>query len=417
MILWGSPTAIAGGLFTTINAVDFNALNRPGVLPEEVVVRTPAAYAKFDLTAALSVEGFYQFFNTHNEYPVCGTLLSTLDYLASGCNAVVLGGLGVSDATSVATGAFLGRGATPNNNNPQFGFGGSYLFQSIGTKVGLYYAHVNSRSVSVGAIASGRPGVPFIAGNPGGLNTQYVTSFAPNIDMFAGNFTTRLNATTIYGEVSYKARAPLQLNSVDLLNAFASAVAPTPLRADATATPLGAPYYGFDRYNLGQYQLGVTHTFPNVIGAKALVVGGEVAIKQVYGLPDVNVRRYGRSDVYGQGMVAGVCPAPATELQCSNNGYVTSDAWGYRLKSSLTYENVGVAGLTLTPSLGLAHDVQGWSADGVFSQGRMIMNLGLRAEYKSQFFADVSWAPVVQKGSYDNFWDRQVVSLSAGMRF
>ena len=69
------------------------------------------------------------------------------------------------------------------------------------------------------------------------------------------------------------------------------------------------------------------------------------------------------------------------------------------------------------PSIGLAHDVQGWSADGVFSQGRVVMNLGLHAEYKTSFFADVSWSPTLVKGSYDNLWDRQFVSLSAGLKF
>ena len=40
----------------------------------------------------------------------------------------------------------------------------------------------------------------------------------------------------------------------------------------------------------------------------------------------------------------------------------------------------------MTPTVGLSHDVGGWSYDGVFNQGRVVLNLKLRAEYDKKYF-------------------------------
>jgi len=145
--------------------------------------------------------------------------------------------------------------------------------------------------------------------------------------------------------------------------------------------------------------------------------GGEFGAKSVYDLPDQNVRRYGRIDVFGLGPVGGVCTPGAPPYQCSLNGYVSSFAWGYRLTSSLQYENLFMPGMTVTPTIGLSQDVRGWSYDGVFSEGRVLLNLKLRAEYGKKYFAEVAWNPALTVGTYDALSDRQVVSLAVGMKF
>ena len=71
----------------------------------------------------------------------------------------------------------------------------------------------------------------------------------------------------------------------------------------------------------------------------------------------------------------------------------------------------------VTPTVGLSHDVGGWSYDGVFNQGRVVLNLKLRAEYDKKFFAEVAWNPQVRVATYDSVSDRQVVSIAAGMKF
>lgn len=414
MIEWGSPLAIYGGLFTTINAIDFNALSRPGVQPEEVGVRMPAAYGQIDVTPNFGIEGFYQFKNTQNQSVGCGTFYATSDYVAPGCDYVVLGS--GSDRTSFLTGSVTGRAPTPDKSGTQFGIGETYRFDSISTKVGFYYANVDSRSPSVGVVASTRVGNPFIAGNSDGKNWQYFTEYPSNISVYSGIFTTKLNATTISGEATFKQNAPVFLNAGDFLNAFSSLTASTLLRADQKATPPGGIFHGYDTFNQGYYQLALLQALPGVLGATTTTLGGQAALKQVYDLPDVRVRRYGRPDVFGLGAVNGVCPVTAPAYQCSTDGYVTSNAFGYQLNSSLRYENVFKPSLQLTPSIGLTHDVRGWSADTIFSQGRLVLNLALRVDYKD-FFASVTWNPALATGRYDNRSDRQVATISSGVKF
>ena len=87
------------------------------------------------------------------------------------------------------------------------------------------------------------------------------------------------------------------------------------------------------------------------------------------------------------------------------------------MTSSLQYENLFMPGMTVTPTIGLSQDVRGWSYDGVFSEGRVLLNLKLRAEYGKKYFAEVAWNPALTVGTYDALSDRQVVSLAVGMKF
>ena len=71
--------------------------------------------------------------------------------------------------------------------------------------------------------------------------------------------------------------------------------------------------------------------------------------------------RFGRSDIFGQGPVNGVCPPPAVPIQCTSDGYVSRNAWGYRLFGALRYANVA-DGVDL-----VAHPL--FRADGKSSRG------------------------------------------------
>jgi hypothetical protein len=150
-----------------------------------------------------------------------------------------------------------------------------------------------------------------------------------------------------------------------------------------------------------------------------LTLAAEFGLKQAYNIPDG--LRFGRSDVFGQGPVAGFpCTAPTpqqTAVQCTMAGYVSSNAYGTRLNAELTYENVFIPGLKLTPSIGLIWDMSGWSYDGIFNQGRVAMPLRIRADYGKNYFAEISWVPALHVATYDNLSDRQFVSLAVGVRW
>jgi hypothetical protein len=207
------------------------------------------------------------------------------------------------------------------------------------------------------------------------------------------------------------------------------------------ALPVGGVMQGYDLHQVGNLTFGakqrIPGALPEALGANLLILGGEAAVKEVYDLPNPADRRYGRSDLFGQGAVNNpallalpwsalgttLCnvpkgsPTPPTPQSCSLDGYVSPVAWGYRLRASLVYDNAFVPGLQVTPSIGLIHDVQGWSYDGVMSQGRIIANLGVHFDYNKTYFADLTWSPALAIGPYDQASDRQLVTISGGVRF
>ena len=418
LVPWGLPTMIPGGYSAAVNAIDFAALNRPGVQPEEILAPTPGAWARVGLFDRATLEAFTLFTAPRSTLPGCGTLYTAADWVAPGCNKVVFGPN--ADPVALATGFSIDRDATPANHDAQFGVGGSYTIKEIGTRFGAYYSHVDY-SIPTAAVVTSMRAAPalFIPNVPG--NPTYFERYAPGVDSFALNFTTQIKGTTVYGEYVYKPNAPIQYNAADVLNALLSPVAPTQLRALFAAAAPGSVINAYDRLQVGNLVLGGRQVLPGVFGAKALVLGGEFGAKSVYDLPDPNVRRYGRVDVFGLGPVSGFpsggCTPTTPAYQCSLDGYVSSLAIGYRLTSSLQYENAFVPGLTVTPTVGISHDVKGWSYDGVFSQDRVLLNLKLRAEYGKKYFFDVAWNPALQVGPYDALRDRQIVTFAAGMKF
>lgn len=424
LVPWGIASTVSGGLRSALNGIDLNAVYRPGATPDEMGVRTPTILIGADLTKQLNVQAFYRFLPSHTQYPGCGTFYSTADYVAPGCRIVdVLPASSGSDRTAYALGYSSHRRHDIKHHGPQFGFGGTYQVEKINTTFGLYYAHVDSTTISINTFRgklAGAPFIPSLTSAPNPNSTAYAMEYASNVNVFAGNFTTKLpTGTTLYGEYTYRARQALNQNAVDLLNGFGSNTAPSLLRPVVPTVGLGEIYKGYDRYNMGNLQLGAIQIVPKVAGAAALILNGDVVLKQVYALPDVTVRRYGRSDIYGAGPLNGACAAGTVtgSLECSNKGYVTSNSWGYKLRASLRYTDLLIPGLDVTPSFGITHDVSGWSPDLVLNKGRIILNPGLRIDYKKNYYADISWNPQVRSSKYDNSRDRQVVTMSTGMKF
>ena len=423
---WGISTAIPGGLFYAVNAIDFAAVVRPGAQAAELTIPTPGAFGRLGfLQDKATLEGFVLFQGPRSVIPGCGTFFSYADWAAPGCNNVFFSPT-LADPTSFKTDFALNREAAPYPNDVNYGAGGTYTVDALLTKFGLYYAHVDQPTPVGSTIKTLRTGSTFfIPGNPGGLNPAYDVAYLPAFDSATINFTTQIKSTgtTLYGEYVFSPNKPVNFNAADLVSAVAGPQFPTPLRGLYNALPPGGVLEGFDRLAVSNLDLGVRQVVPSVLYASTLTLGAEFALKQVYNLPGGGLR-FGRSEAFGQGPVAGF-PCPATPgatpqqiaVQCTNAGYVTSNAWGYRLTAELHYDDVMAPGLSVIPAIGLIHDVYGWAYNGVFNQGRIVLPLRLRAEYGKQYFAEVVWAPALRIATYDNTSDRQFVNLSAGIRF
>lgn len=138
-------------------------------------------------------------------------------------------------------------------------------------------------------------------------------------------------------------------------------------------------------------------------------IDGELARVRAYG--DAHPRRrYGRAD-FGTGPVRGVACA-GDALTCSNDGFVSPVAWGYRVRAAASFRPGD--GVRIAPSLAFGHDVRGWSYDGNLLEGRLTATLALRAEY-GRTFTELSWSPI-WGGDYNALKDRSWASAFLGVR-
>lgn len=411
-IPWGVQTSIAGGL-GALNPDDYVATLRPGVLPEETKVPVPAVFARAGKKDdGPRVEAFYQLWRATAAIPGCGTFFQANDYVTAGCDKVLV--TPGPDAQAVASGGYLAkRGTVDASSSGQFGLGVGYGIAAAGVNVAAYYSRYHSRLPFADAIKTGRTsGAPFVPGNPDGLNSAYQMEYPEGIHLFGVTAVARTPIGRVSLEATYRPNQPVGFNGSDLLAAFTSNAAPTPLRADATATPAGGVFRGYERREVGQAILGYAVPLGPRLGARSFLVAAEAGGKEVFDLPRSGTRRYGRSDVFGLGPVDGVCTS-TDSVQCGTTGYVTEFSWGYRVKTGATYGDP--ARLAVSPGLGFAHDVSGYAPDGVFSAGRKALSLSVRTELRTRYTVEVTWVPT-WGGTYNAMRDRSFATAVVGMK-
>jgi len=353
-------------------------------------------------------------------------------------------------------GAIVRRGPDRDaRDSGQFGLAMHYNFEPLDTEFGAYFMNYHSRN----PIFSGKGG-PASAYSPANLvgslvrngipagtfatpagqalvanllpvvvaaNSSYYVEYPEDIRLYGLSFSTTLPTGTAWsGEVSYRPNAPVQLNTTDILYSGL-----TPLNPNV-ALLQGAPgqdQKGYRRKEVTQFQTTFTQFFDQVMGAERLTVVGEVGWTHVGGLESTSKLRYGRDPSYGPGpLPANQCAvlnggtlagAPQNNLTryCENEGFTTTDSWGYRARAIWDYNSV-FAGINLKPSVAWSHDVDGYSPGpgGNFEEGRKAISLGLDAEYQNTYTAGLSYTNFFD-GKYTTVDDRDFVALSFGMNF
>lgn len=412
---WGNRYLVFGGL-QDINPLDIPAVVRPGVVRfDETRIAFPAAFSRLVLpNKTTKVEAFYQFHFEPNVVNQCGTYYSQLDYLAEGCNAVFLS-QPQSDRQLFRSNDYVKRMPTQYpSNGGQGGVALKHLVEDWGTELGMYAVQIHSRASFYSGLKLANP-VP----TPSVNAAMYFTEYPEDIRMFALSFDTKFTGGAFFGELSYRPNQPLQYNATDLVAAFTSSVAPSPLRAEANAVAPGQEFHGWQRHKAVQLQFGAGSGIPDVLGASALTFGGELVYKLIPDLPDPSVTRFGRADIFGQGPVNGVCMTAATNdpgVTCTQDGYVSRFSWGYRLRAALPFTNVLPGIATLTPSIFFGQDVQGWSYDFSIIEGRKLAAVALNADFTGGWTAGFNWVPT-WGGTYNNLRDRSVAQAWLGYKF
>ncbi len=478
VVSWGESTFIQNGI-NAINPIDAAAFRRPGAEIKEGLIPVNMFYVSQSLTDSLSFESFYQLEWDQTVADNCGTFFSGADVAADGCdnnfnilNSQLVGLLGGLDAlnagapglapvgtagagvTYTQEGMVVRRGADNDaRDNGQWGM--ALRWQGDNTEYGAYFMNYHSRMpflsvqnaaaadlAAIGAAAKGLYNTLGVAGAGSVANwlgsgqawtTQqaapnqaifaqartlaaaavavgngsYFMDYPEDIRLYGLSFSTTLPTGTAWqGEISYRPNAPVQLNTQQMTLALANV-------ATGVSAP-GAVQSGYNRKEITQLQTTFTHFFDQVMGADRLTLVGEVGFTHVGGLESKSENRYGRDAIFGITGSA-VDPNETSMARYGDDGYVTSNSWGYRTRAILDYSDV-FAGVNLKPSVAFSHDVDGYGPNGLFNEDAKAVSVGLDAEYQNTYTAGLSYTNFFD-GDYNTQTDRDFVALSFGMSF
>src|SRR6185503_5806505 len=145
--------------------------------------------------------------------------------------------------------------------------------------------------------------------------------------LFGLSFDTRAGqATRLFGEVAYRPNQPLSTNLADVADSLVARNPNSLLNRPASGKALlslapGATFDAYDRYKVTTATLGAGQGLPGALGASRYIVGLELGISYISGLPDPGTIRYGRSDAYGTAQVPGFActdsyPGKTCALDC-----------------------------------------------------------------------------------------------------
>lgn len=389
VVSWGESTFIMNGI-NAINPVDVSAFRRPGAEIKEGLLPVNMVYAAAGLTQDLSLEAFYQLEWEKTEIDPCGTYFSTSDVAADGCNFLTLSTAFPDQVLVAAPGGALPRSEdqTPRDSG-QFGVALRYYAQELNdTEFGLYYMNFHSRLPLVGVSTEG--GVP-----------SYYVEYPEDIQLIGTSFNTNIGTFAVSGEISHRLDVPVQINGTELIAGFLGGLGLVPPNTFSPRVQFGERNEGFDRFDVSQAQTTVLKIYNRVLGASRLIAIGEVGFTHIHGSLDNHP--YGRSSNYGAG-------------NPGDDGFITKNSWGYRLRSRLEYPNA-IAGINLNPGLAWSHDVNGVSpTGGAFNEGNKAFSIGVDADYNNTYKASLSYTNFFG-GDFNSVEDRDFVAASVGVSF
>jgi len=441
VVNWGESLFIQG--INVLNPIDVSAFRRPGAEIKEGLLPVSLFYFNLGLPGEVSLEAFYQFKWEKTVIDGCGTYFSDADFAATGCNIL----LAPEQDIPPGSGNFLPDIALQNfhktlkdpfvdeaDDEGQFGLALRRYFEGIDTEFGLYYQQLHNRTPVINsvfdtsAIAAGS----ILALNP--VPSYYQIQYPEDINILGLSFATNIGVVALAGEVSYKEDLPVAVNGTTILasalrvlgsgGAYCAAPDPTVFLGQfglrecagwADYISQGGPYNpdaravieGWDRFDVTQAQTSATYLWENGLGADRVTFVGELAWIGVDNLPAISEMPYGRNPIFG---------APQTGLGGpSDDGFVTSNSWGYRMVAFATYPNV-FAGVELTPRIAWAHDVDGTSPTPTFIDGRKALSFALGANYLTKYRGSIAYT-MFSGGAANTQTDRDFVSFTVSMDF
>ena len=404
VVSWGESTFIQGGI-NTINPVDVAAFRRPGAELKEGLIPVNMVYLSQGITEEVSIEGFYQLEWDQTVIDNCGTFFAPGDVYTDGCEGL-----------DTSFGAIIPRaGDRDARDGGQWGTALRWYSAELDSEFAAYFINYHSRQLYFSTQS---------ATTTGDLSTsKYFMEYPEDIRLYGLSFSTMLETgTTLAGEVSYRPNMPIQISPVDVAAVSLGIPALTPLLSSGSiAFSNGMDVHGYRRKDVTQAQVTATHFFDQVMGADRLTLVGEAGVTHVGGLEGRGALRYGRSTAYGQGALHpdnSLCTTlsnAATPNNCTDDGFVTSTSWGYRMRAIWEYSNV-IPGMELRPNLAWSQDINGYSPEPGFNEGAKAISLGVDSSYLNIYNASLSYTDFFG-GDYNTSIDRDFVALSFGVSF
>ena len=434
VVNWGESLFVQG--LNQINPIDVPSFRKPGAQLKEVFLPVPIVHASQSLGSFGSVEAFWQAqwkstpieASCGNYWEVAG---GNIGANPGACNSAVT--LAGSEPFGLAANAYVptvkGREA---KNAGQFGLAYRFSSDKLDTEFGLYAMQIHSR-IPIVSIKFENNGTlsPFSA----------YWEYPEKMKLVGISAATNVMGWSVGAELSHATDVPAQVDGNDLLLsglAAGGALAGLGIPAGTPFGPNGARaaagfagdgnVHGFTRAKKTQLQLNTVKAGNRILGADQYVFIGEVAY-QTNNLPDYkkdpNALRYNRPFIFGAGshpFFGGDTCNPAAPLNvpgaegCANDGYISKNAWGYRLRLDLTYNDL-IPGITVQPTIYWSHDVKGYSIDSQFSEDRKTLALSTKFSYAKKYSLEVGAVGYDRGAKYDPLRDRGFVFVNGAYTF
>ncbi|MDV6328017.1 DUF1302 domain-containing protein [Idiomarina sp. Sol25] len=438
VLSWGESSFIFNGI-NDINPLDVNAARRPGAEVKEALLPVGMFSTSIGLTNSLNLEAFYQYEWDNTKLDGCGTYFSSVDIIGgSGCGKVTLNpelteGNFLSDFESVQAGAYIGSNPVLEaSDSGQWGANLRYYSLDLGAEFGVYYLNLHNNTPIISAYDWTVDPRPFQQAAENGQDANYtwstpngypvdgprlVLEYPEDTEVYGFSFSTNLGLWSVSGEYSYRDGVPVQINTTEILTAGLRPNLPSTFssRVDSVRpnnVVEGGLAHGYDRLDVSQTQVSFVRFVDRLWGSDRMTFVGEVAMNNVHDMPGLQEQRYGRLPLYGKCLTEQDA-GPAANGNCE--GFATSTAWGYRTRFQFEYSNVW-QGWGLNPTIQFNHDVNGYSTNSNFIEGRKSLGLNLMADYLSTYKISLGYT-MYSDEELDPLSDRDYASVSFSYAF
>ena len=417
---WGESVFIQG--VNQINPIDVPAARRPGAELKEVFMPVWMLSGSQSLGSFGSVEAFYQL--KWEPTPIeagCGNYWAVAQGNIAkdpgACfNASALNSLTDSTPKSLADGTYIptldGKDA---KDSGQFGVAYRFNSEALDTEFGVYAMNIHARTPVFSLKYGAFPGTvsPIAA----------FWEYPENLKVYGISAATNILGWSVSGELSQTRDVRAQLDGNDM---FFGSFGLGPLAPLATANGAGSAngtLHGGIKTNKNQLQINALQAGNRFVGADQWLLVGEVGF-QWNDLPMDGDLRFNRPFIFGPGSTSGfnTCASGLAlnhnvEGCSSSKGYVTKNAWGYRLLGQLTFNNVLETGISVSPRVFWSHDVKGYSVDSQFVEDRQALGLGVKFNYAKQYTLDISYNAFNKNAAFDALRDRDYLSATLSANF